>query len=158
MTPRDADAMATALDAAQRLLAGDAVAQALGIDIRDVGPGRATAVLRIGPALLNGHGTGHGGYLFLLADTAFAFACNSYGEPAVARACEIEFLRPAAAGDELHAIATERVRSGRSGIYDVTIRRDDGTVVAEFRGHSRVVGAGALPRGANGGAAPDAGA
>jgi acyl-CoA thioesterase len=140
------DAEALARSSAEALEAGDAVARDLGIEIRDVGPGRATAVLRLAPQMLNGHGTAHGGYLFLLADTAFAFACNTHGEPAVARACEIEFLRPGRAGDELHAVATERVRSGRSGIYDVTVRTAEGVVIAEFRGHSRVVGAGALPQ------------
>jgi acyl-CoA thioesterase len=82
----------------------------------------------------------HGGYVFLLADTAFAFACNSYGERTVAAGGDIVFLDPARAGDVLTAEAVERARVGRSGVYDVTVRRADGSVVAEMRGRSRTVG------------------
>jgi acyl-CoA thioesterase len=120
--------------------AADAASRELGIELGTVGPGRATAHLRVTPAMANGHGICHGGYVFSLADTAFAFACNSYGVAAVAAACDIVFLEPVRSGDELVAEALERTRSGRNGVYDVTVRRLDGTVVAEFRGRSRTTG------------------
>ena len=94
--------------------------------------------MQVRDTMLNGHAICHGGYVFLLADTAFAFACNTYGSTTVAAACDVVFLGPAHLGDDLIAEATERHRHGRSGIYDVTVRRPpDPTVIAEFRGHSR---------------------
>lgn len=119
------------------MLAQDAATRGLGIDISDVGVGRATATMRIGAGMVNGHGIVHGGYLFLLADTAFAFACNTHGAPVVAAGADVTFLAPAREGELLIAVATERSRAGRSGIYDVTVRGPDGTVRAEFRGRSR---------------------
>ncbi len=120
-----------------RLRAGDAVLPALGITVEDVAPGTATARLTVTPAMLNGHDTTHGGYVFLLADTAFAFACNTRSV-AVAASCDVDFLEPTTAGDELVAVASERVLRGRSGVYDVTVSRD-GRTVAEFRGRSRSI-------------------
>ena len=120
--------------------AGDRASQGLGIHIRDVAPGRATATMRISDQMVNGHAIAHGGYVFLLADTAFAFACNTYGEATVARAADIAFVAPVHVNDELVAVAEERSRSGRNGVYDVTVRRSGGEVVAEFRGHSRGLG------------------
>lgn len=117
--------------------AADRASQALGIAVDGVGPGRAVARLTVTPEMVNGHDIAHGGYVFLLADTAFAFACNTYGRVTVARGADITFVSPARAGDLLEAVARERHRSGRNGIYDVTVRRADGEVVAEFRGHSR---------------------
>ena len=133
-------AQALAERSAATMWAQDRASQALGIRISEVTPGRATATLLVTAAMVNGHAIGHGGYVFLLADTAFAFACNTYGEATVARAADIAFLAPVHEGDELVAEAQERSRSGRSGIYDVTVRRADGEVVAEFRGHSRGLG------------------
>ena len=133
-------AQALAERSAATMWAQDRASQALGIRISDVTPGHATATMRVTAAMVNGHAIGHGGYVFLLADTAFAFACNTYGEATVARAADIAFLAPVHEGDELVAEAQERSRSGRSGIYDVTVRRADGAVVAEFRGHSRGLG------------------
>jgi phenylacetic acid degradation protein PaaD len=130
-------AQAVAARGAAAMWAGDRASQALGIEIDDVAPGRAVARMRVGPAMVNGHAIVHGGYVFLLADTAFAFACNTYGMVTVARSADITFVAPARDGDELVAEARERHRAGRNGIYDVTVRRADGTVVAEFRGHSR---------------------
>jgi acyl-CoA thioesterase len=92
-------------------------------------------------AMVNGHGMAHGGFVFLLADTAFACACNSHGPVTVAAGADVTFLRPARAGDVLQARASERSISGRSGVYDVTVTRD-GDVIAEFRGRSRVVSPG----------------
>jgi len=124
---------------AAQMYALDTASRGLGITIRDVGPGRARAVMRVRPDMVNGHGTCHGGYLFLLADTAFAFACNTHGAPVVASGADVTFLAPVHEGDELVADAVERVRRGRSGLYDITVRRGDEPVV-EFRGRSRVVG------------------
>jgi acyl-CoA thioesterase len=102
--------------------------------------------MRVRPDMLNGHGTCHGGLVFALADSAFAFACNSYDVVTVAAGCTIEFLAPAREGDELVAVAQERSREGRQGVYDVDVRRADGALLATFRGRSaetrgRVLGA-----------------
>jgi acyl-CoA thioesterase len=117
---------------------GDTAAAAAGITVEVPGPGHARARMTITGQMLNGHGTCHGGYLFLLADTAFACACNSHGKMAFAAAANITFLIPAYAGDVLTAEAAERSRSGRNGVYDVTVARGEGEVVAEFRGQSRM--------------------
>jgi phenylacetic acid degradation protein PaaD len=119
------------------LYARDVASQALGITVDEVAPGCATVRMRVTPAMVQGHGTCHGGYLFLLADTAFAFACNTE-RPAVAAGADVEFLAPVHEGDELVATAVQRVVRGRRGLYDVTVRRGDEPVV-EFRGRSRVV-------------------
>jgi acyl-CoA thioesterase len=132
-------AMELALRSAARMYADDQATKALGISIDGIGPGRATARMRVTGDMTNGHGIAHGGYIFLLADTAFAYACNSYGPVTVAQACQITFLSPAREGDELIAAADERVRMQRTGIYDVSVRRTDGEVLAEMRGHSRTV-------------------
>lgn len=121
---------------AERMYAADRASQSLGIAVSDVGPGRATATMRVTGAMLNGHGSCHGGYVFLLADTAFAFACNTHGTRVVAAGADVSFLAPAGLGDELVADGVERSVRGRSGIYDVTVRSGD-QVVAEFRGRSR---------------------
>lgn len=130
----------TARAAAAAMYAGDVASQRLGIEITEIAPGRATAVMRVTGTMINGHDVAHGGYVFLLADTAFAFACNSYGDNTLAAGAEISFIAPARVGDELVAEAVERGRYGKSGIYDVTVRRGaGGDVVAEFRGRSRTV-------------------
>lgn len=121
----------------------DPASRALGIRLDEVGEGRATVRMRVTETMVNLHGVAHGGYLFLLADAAFAYACNSYGPVAVAQSAQVTFLRPVAVDEELHAEAVERARSGSHGIYDVTVRRRvngaGGEVVAEFRGHSVVL-------------------
>ncbi|GAA3132687.1 hydroxyphenylacetyl-CoA thioesterase PaaI [Streptosporangium carneum] len=117
----------------------DPVCRSLGIALEEVAAGRARLRMRISEDMLNGHGTAHGGYLFLLADAAFAYACNAHGPVAVAQSAQVTFLRPAAAGDELVAEAVERARYGRHGVYDVTVRRPAGEIVAEFRGQSVTV-------------------
>ena len=114
---------------------------------RSVGIGRAVLRLRVTESMINGHGLAHGGYVFLLADTAFAYACNSHGPATVASGAEITFVAPARLGEELIATAVERTRFGRNGIYDVTVDRADPTgttVIAEFRGRSRVVDTSAM--------------
>lgn len=118
----------------------DLASREAGIERDDVAPGRATARMRVTAAMVNGHGICHGGYVFLLADTAFALACNTYGQVTVAAGCDIVFAAPARAGDELTATAVERARFGRNGIYDVTVTRADGDLIAEMRGRSRTTG------------------
>jgi acyl-CoA thioesterase len=121
------------------MFAADAASRGLGMELVEVGHGTATVRMRVAPQMLNGHSLCHGGYVFMLADTAFACACNSEGPVTLAAGADISFIAPAREGDLLVATATERARHGRSGIYDVTVRRD-GEVVAEFRGRSRTVG------------------
>ncbi|MGK5675931.1 hydroxyphenylacetyl-CoA thioesterase PaaI [Micromonospora sp. URMC 106] len=117
----------------------DVASKGLGIELVDAAGGTAVARMRVTGAMVNGHAIAHGGFVFLLADTAFALACNSHGPATVAAGGEITFVRPAREGDLLTAHATERTRYGRSGIYDVTVTRDGGEVVAEFRGRSRAL-------------------
>lgn len=122
---------------AEAMYARDLTCRELGITLDDVGPGWATVGMCVSDSMVNGHGIAHGGYLFLLADAAFAYACNSHGPIAVAQTAQVTFLRQAKAGDVLVAEAVERVRHGRSGIYDVSVTRPvDDQVIAEFRGHS----------------------
>ena len=123
---------------AAAMWAGDNASQALGMRIRSVAPGCAVLEMTVRDDMVNGHGIGHGGLTFALADSAFAFACNSYNRSTVAQACEVRFTAPTRLGDLLVAEAVERERSGRDGTYDVTVRRDD-TVVAQFVGHSREI-------------------
>jgi phenylacetic acid degradation protein PaaD len=119
------------------MYAADAASQSLGIRVDEVAPGRATASMTVRPDMINGQGLCHGGLVFTLADTAFAFACNSYNDRTVSVDAVISYLASAYAGQVLAAAATERARRGRTGVYDVTVTADDGTVVAEFRGRSR---------------------
>ncbi len=123
---------------ADLMWADDRASQALGMRIVDVGPGTATLTMTVREDMVNGHGIGHGGFTFTLADSAFAFACNSYNRRTVAQACDITYLAPTRLGDALTAVAVERSREGRDGVYDVTVRAGD-TVVAEFVGRSREI-------------------
>lgn len=131
--------MGEARNAAYDMFDADAASRSLGIELVSAAEGAAEARMRVTGAMVNGHAIAHGGYVFLLADTAFALACNSHGPVTVAAGGEITFIRPVREGDLLIARATERTRYGRSGIYDVTVTRADGEVVAEFRGRSRTV-------------------
>lgn len=150
MTPDE-----TARAAGLAMYAGDLASQRLGIEITEIGPGRAIAAMRISETMINGHDVAHGGYVFLLADTAFAFACNSYGANTLAAGAEISFVEPARLGDELIAVAVERLRYGKSGLYDVTVRRSsDAAILAEFRGRSRTVAGSLLEPRADPGATP----
>ncbi|HVB42779.1 MAG TPA: hydroxyphenylacetyl-CoA thioesterase PaaI [Streptosporangiaceae bacterium] len=124
---------------AAAMFAADRASSDLGMELLDVGEGTATVRMTVARSMLNGHLIAHGGYLFMLADTAFACACNSRGQVTVAAGADISFVAPAAEGDVLVAVAVERASYGRSGIYDVTVRRG-GDVVAEFRGRSRAAG------------------
>lgn len=131
---------ATERNPAQVMFDDDRASQALGIELVDVGSGTARARMTITETMVNGHGIAHGGYLFLLADTTFACACNSHGPTTVAARADVTFIRPARLGDELVARAVERTQFGRSGIYDVSVHRGE-ELIAEFRGHSRTIGA-----------------
>jgi acyl-CoA thioesterase len=127
---------------AETMYAADLASRRLGIDISDVAAGTATARMTVRDDMVNGHGICHGGFVFTLADTAFAFACNTYDDRTVAAGADVSFLEPVGAGTVLVATAVERARRGRSGLYDVTVRSDsDGRTVAEFRGRSRSLGA-----------------
>ncbi|MFI8891743.1 hydroxyphenylacetyl-CoA thioesterase PaaI [Streptomyces paradoxus] len=130
---------ADATQAAEAMFAADRASRGLGIELLEQGEGTAVLRMTVTPAMVNGHGIAHGGYVFLLADSAFACACNSHGPVTVAAGADITFVAPAHEGDVLVARAEERVRYGRSGVYDVSVRRDD-EVIAEFRGRSRSIG------------------
>ena len=121
--------------AVQAMMTRDEASRGLGIELIDQGEGRAVTRMTIRADMVNGHAMAHGGLIFTLADTAFACACNSYGPVTVASSAEIVYVAPARAGDVLVAEAVMRTRFGRSGLYDVTVRRD-GEVIAEFRGRS----------------------
>lgn len=135
----EGDPTTTAERRVRVLHAEDLTSQTLGIVLEKVSPGRASVWMRIAETMVNGYGIAHGGYLFLLADVAFSYACNTYGSVNVADSAQVTFLRPTGVGDELIAEAVERARYGRSGIYDVTVRRSDGMIVAEFRGQSQML-------------------
>ena len=112
----------------------DRAAQALGIELDAIQPGGAVCRMTVREDMVQGHGTCHGGIVFTLADTAFAYACNAYNRVTVALNAEIAFLAPARPGDVLTATARERSRAGRTGVYDVEVRNSTGTLVALFRG------------------------
>jgi acyl-CoA thioesterase len=124
---------------AEAMWKDDDASQGLGMEILDVKAGRATLAMTVKPHMVNGHGIAHGGFIFTLADSAFAFACNSHNERTVAAQGNIAFIQPGRLGDRLIATAREISRSGRSGIYDVRVTVDD-TAIAELRGHSRTIG------------------
>lgn len=118
----------------------DRASQALGMSLETVEPGHAVLAMVVRPEMTNGHGTCHGGYIFTLADSAFAFACNTYDLRCVAQHCSITYVAPAYEGERLVATAREVQRYGRNGIYDVVVVNPEGEAVAEFRGQSRTVG------------------
>ena len=123
---------------ADAMWAEDDASKGLGMEIVEIGPGFATLAMTVRPDMVNGQRIAHGGFIFTLADSAFAFACNSHNERVVAAQGQITFIMPGKLGDRLVAKAREVTRSGRSGIYDVRVTAGD-TVIAEFRGHSRVI-------------------
>lgn len=139
------DAEVLAQKSADALWAQDKASQGLGIVIEAVGPGRSRLSMPVAGWMVNGHDICHGGYIFMLADTAFAYACNSYGARAVAQSGQIAFVSPARSGMTLIAEAEERFKAERSGIYDVTVRISSGKVIAEFRGHSRQIAGTLVP-------------
>lgn len=133
----DADAIARAC--AERMWGDDSTSKGLGMQLISVEPGRAILAMTITDRMVNGHNIAHGGYIFTLADSTFAYACNTYDQRCVAQHCAITFLSPGKLGDRLTARGVEKQRAGRSGIYDITVTREDGTAIAEFRGHSRTI-------------------
>jgi acyl-CoA thioesterase len=118
------------------MLRTDRASQNLGVEILEVTPGAVRIAMMVRPEMLNGHGLCHGGIIFTFADSAFAFACNSYGDPMVAAGASIEFLAPTPVGERLTAVASEVSRTARNGIYDVRVANSSGEPVALFRGRS----------------------
>jgi len=136
----DADGrQAIAERATQALYDGDCASQMLGMKVESCGPGQATVSMRIRSDMVNGHRICHGGLIFALADSAFAFACNSHGDSTVAAGAAIEFLAPGREGDVLRAIAAERWRAGKAGIYEIEVRNQRDETVALFRGRSHQI-------------------
>ena len=131
-----ADARTLAERVAESMYRRDTATQALGIRIAHIGPGFAELAMAVRADMLNGHEICHGGFIFTLADSAFAYACNSYNLNTVASGCAIEFTAPARAGDVLTARAHERQLAGRTGVYDVEVANQRGETVALFRGKS----------------------
>ncbi|MEM9797834.1 MAG: hydroxyphenylacetyl-CoA thioesterase PaaI [Pseudomonadota bacterium] len=128
-----------ARQAADAMWQGDDASRWFGMELIDVAEGRATLALQVEPHHCNGHGTCHGGVIFALADSAFAFACNSRNQKAVAQHCIISYLEPVHSGARLIADAVEVSYRGRSGLYDIHVSNTDGDLVAEFRGMSRTI-------------------
>lgn len=139
------DAQALAEAACKSMFDADACTRWLGMRVEAVAPGYARLSMAVRPEFLNGHLTCHGGLIFTLADSAFAFACNSHNHNTVAAGCSVEFLRPAHGGETLTAEATEQVLSGRHGIYDVRVTNQAGEVVAMFRGKSAQIRGQVIP-------------
>jgi acyl-CoA thioesterase len=144
---KDARATAQALAeaCARAMWNEDSASQRLDMALEHIAPGEATLGMEVTDQMTNGHGTCHGGYIFTLADSAFAFACNSYNQRAVAQHCSVTFIAPVSQGDRLTAAAREVSRRGRGAIYDVRVTNQRGEHVAEFRGHSRTVKGTHLP-------------
>jgi acyl-CoA thioesterase len=133
-TPQEAQALAERVAAG--MYEGDRASQAMGMQIGAIGPGYAELTMTVRADMLNGHAICHGGFIFTLADSAFAFACNSYNLTTVASGCAIDFVAPAREGDVLAAMARERSVSGRTGVYDIEVTNQRGETVAYFRGKS----------------------
>jgi len=133
------DDRARAREVARLMMEDDRASRHLGIELLDVGPGRARMQLKVRPEFTNGHGICHGGYIFLLADTTFAYASNSHNQRAVAAGCSIEFLAPAHDGDTLTAEGVEQHLAGRHGIYDMRVHDQRGKLIALFRGKSATI-------------------
>lgn len=126
--------------AAAAMYARDAASQGLGMALAEVRPGYARMTMTVRADMLNGHLSCHGGFIFALADSAFAFACNSTNHNTVGAGCTIDYLAPGRPGDVLTAEAVEQAQAGKSGIYDVKVSNQDGRTIALFRGKSLRVG------------------
>ena len=133
-TPQQAQALAERV--AEGMYSRDSASQALGMKIASVGPGHAEMTMTVRADMLNGHAICHGGFIFTLADSTFAFACNSYNLTTVASGCAIDYMAPAREGDVLTARARERSVSGRTGVYDIEVKNQRGETIALFRGKS----------------------
>jgi acyl-CoA thioesterase len=137
----------TPREVADAMYARDHTAHALGITIEHIGPGAATLTMQVRQDMVNGHNICHGGYMALLCDSAFAFACNSYNANTVASGFSIELLAPAQLNDRLTAVAVEQALRGRSGVYDVKLTNQNGEVIALFRGKSARISGEVIPGG-----------
>ncbi len=144
LTPDDPAPDDLARRCAEAMWREDDASKGLGMEIVEIKPGQATLTMTVRPNMVNGQRIAHGGFIFTLADSAFAFACNTHNERTVAAQGNISFIRPGKLGDRLVATAREVSRNGRSGIYDVRVTAGD-VVIAEFRGHSRTIGGAWLP-------------
>ncbi|QGZ39744.1 acyl-CoA thioesterase [Pseudoduganella flava] len=134
----DPQALAEAAGAA--MYERDPASRTLGMRLDEIRPGYARMSMRVRPDMLNGHATCHGGFIFALADSAFAFACNSHNHVTVGAGCTIDYLAPGRQDDLLTATATERALAGKTGIYDVDVVNQDGRLIATFRGKSHRIG------------------
>jgi len=137
--PRGGESQRVAEACANVMWADDHASRGLGMRIVDIGPGEARLAMDVLASMANGHGMCHGGFVFTLADSAFAFACNSRNQKMVAQQGAISFVSPAKVGDTLTAHAREVHLRGRGGIYDVSVRNQAGELIAEFRGHCRAI-------------------
>ncbi len=133
------DANTLARACADAMWADDAASRGLDMQLISVEPGHAVLVMHVTERMVNAHAICHGGYLFALAESALLYACNTYNRRTVAQHCSMTFLNSAQLGDRLVAKAGERERGKRSGVYDVTVTRDEGFVIAEFRGITRTI-------------------
>ena len=134
LTPVQAQGLAERVAAS--MYDSDHASRSLGMRIESVGPGRTVMTMTVRGDMVNGHAICHGGFIFLLADSAFAFACNSHNRNTVAQGCAIDYLAPARTGDVLRAVGVERSRTGRTGVYDIEVTNQHGTTIALFRGKS----------------------
>jgi acyl-CoA thioesterase len=140
-----AKAQALAAAVAAAMYARDTASQSLGMTIEAIAPGHARMSMPVRGDMLNGHQTCHGGFIFSLADSAFAFACNSHNQVTVGAGCTIDYLSPGREGDILSATAVEQTLAGKSGIYDVKVVNQDGRTIALFRGKSHRIGGDVIP-------------
>lgn len=138
-TASAADPHAIAKACSETMWAQDHASKGLGMKLERIAPGEAILSMAVRADMTNGHGICHGGFIFALADSTFAFACNTYNQRTVAHQCSVTFQQPVRQGETLTAHAVERSRADRSGIYDVTVRDGRDNVVAEFCGHSRTI-------------------
>ena len=143
----DADTLARAC--AESMWASDNASKGLGMVLEEVRLGYARLSMPIRDDMTNGQKIAHGGFLFNLADSAFAFACNGRNQFTVAQHCAVTFIAPGFAGDVMTAVAEERYHGGRSGIYDATVTNQNGETIAELRGHSRTVKGQHIPQDEN---------
>ncbi len=128
-----------ATEVARKMYKEDEASRHLGMALKEIKPGSAVMTMRVMDFMLNGHKTCHGGYIFMLADSAFAFACNSYNQSTVAQAAQINFLKPVPLDTLLSAHAKEVSRTGRTGLYDIDVFNEKGELVASFRGNSHTI-------------------
>lgn len=132
----DLNATELASQCAQTMLARDRASLALGMQLLSVAPGRARLSMPVRADMIQGHGTCHGGYIFTLADSAFAVACNTYNQVTIGLGCSIDYIAPALMGDTLNASCVEQSRGGRTGNYDVRVENQNGQLIALFHGKS----------------------